>query len=96
MNNLDVSFLVLLPNFGIQNAKNLAQKFARKIIGNAMTCVFRSSNLVMDVVCQSLPLNAMVLVFLETSPVITLAMMTTIRSIVMGNVFILRRKKNWS
>ena len=81
-------------NLKFQNANNLAQKFVRKIIGNAMTRAFQSAKNVMESVCKSLPLNAMVLVFLETSPVIALAMMATIRSIVMGSALIPDMKKN--
>ncbi len=83
----------MVQQFGHLSAKNLVQEFARNIIGNAMTCAFQSVKNVMESVCQSSPTNAMVLVFLETSPVITLAMMT-VTSIVMGSALIPDMKKN--
>jgi hypothetical protein len=87
-----VWLLKILPCFGHWNAKNLVQEFVQKIIGNAMTCAFQLAKNVMESVCKSLPLNAMALVFQSTSPVTTIVTMT-VKSIVMGNVFILRRKK---
>ena len=96
--NLNVSFLSLTLvimvriNWKLQNAMNFAQKFARKIIGNVTQSAFQSANHVMEVVCQSLPLNATVLVSLQTSPVIALAM-TSLRSVAMDNAFIPYMKK---
>jgi hypothetical protein len=76
-----------------QNAKILAQKFAQKIIGIAMSCAFQSAKNVMDFVCQSLPLNAMALVFQETSPATALAMTNIIRSTAKENALIPDMKK---
>ncbi len=52
-----------------------------------MTCAFQSANLVKNVACQSSPLSAMVVVFQETSPATTLAIMA-VKSIVMGSALI--------
>ncbi len=102
MNNLHVSSLPLLMilimvimnlNWRHQNAKHLVQKFVQKIIGNAMKSALQSINLVMESVCHTTPLNAMVLVFQSTSHVKACAIINIIRSIVMENAFTPDMKK---
>jgi hypothetical protein len=93
MNNLHVWFMKLAMDLVIKSARSLALKFVQKIIGNAMTCAFQLAKNVMESVCQSSPLIAMVLVFQSTSPVTARAMTNIIRSTVKENAFILYIKK---
>ncbi len=83
----------MIPLLQHQIAKNLVLKFARNIIGNAMTRAFQSAKNVMESVCKSLPLNAMVLAFQETSHVKACAIINIIRSIVMENALTPDMKK---